>query len=66
MDMIFAALNTWVAIGQINGDPEKKTDDLLRKIEEVLKSKETVKSITLFRHYKKESASLLKANKRRC
>ena len=29
IDMIFAALNTWVAIGQINGDPEKKTDDLL-------------------------------------
>ena len=55
-----------MVIGQINEDPEKKTDDLLRKIEEVLKSKEMVKSITLFRHYKKESASLLKANKRRC
>ena len=39
MDTISSALNTWLAIGQINGDPERKTDDILRVLDQVLKYK---------------------------
>jgi hypothetical protein len=39
LDALSSALNTWLAIGQINGDPERKTEDMLRAIDEVIKNK---------------------------
>jgi hypothetical protein len=39
MDAIFFALNTWFAIGQVNGNPERQMDDLLRVLDQVLKYK---------------------------
>jgi hypothetical protein len=52
MDAISSALNTWLNIGQINGDPERERerereremDDVLRALDQVLKYKEIVKS----------------------
>jgi hypothetical protein len=63
MDAISLALNTWLTIGQINSDPEKKTDDILRVLDQVLKNKKIVKSWTIYQHYKKENAYLLQLPK---
>ena len=63
MDALSSALNTWLAIGQINGDPEKKTDDILRSLDQVIKAKKIVKSWTIYQHYKRENAALLQLSK---
>ncbi len=63
LDALSSALNTWLAIGQINGDPERKTEDMLRAIDEVIKNKKIVKSWTIYQHYKKENAALLQLSK---
>jgi hypothetical protein len=45
LDALSSALNTWLAIGQINGDPERKTEDMLRAIDEVIKNKKNCKKL---------------------
>jgi hypothetical protein len=39
MDALSSALNAWLAIGQINGDPEKKTEDVFRALDQVIRAK---------------------------
>ncbi len=63
MDALSPALNTWLAIGQINGDPEKKTEDIFRSLDQVIKAKK-VKSWTIYQHYNRENAALLQLSKK--
>jgi hypothetical protein len=43
MDAISSANNTWLTIGQINSDPERQTDHILRVLNQVLKYKKLLK-----------------------
>lgn len=45
------------------GIQKKKTEDILRALDEVIKNKKIVKSWTIYQHYKKENAALLQLSK---
>ncbi len=47
MDALSSALNTWLAIGQINGDPEKRTEDILRSLDQEIKAKNDLQSLPM-------------------
>jgi hypothetical protein len=61
--MITAALCSFIAIGQINGEPEKRRNDLIACIKHLLKGKEVYNELTLFLKIKKANASLLELSK---
>lgn len=47
-DMVCAAMCSFIAIGQINGDAEKKTSDLLAHLEHLLKGKKFMRQKLCF------------------
>jgi hypothetical protein len=51
--MITAALCSFIVIGQINGEPEKKRNGLIACIKHLLKGKEVYNKLTLFLKVKK-------------
>jgi hypothetical protein len=52
-----------VAIGQINGEPEKKRSDLISCLKHFLKGKEIYNELTLFLKIKTANGSLLELSK---
>jgi len=61
---IGAALCSFVAICQVNGDPEKKRKDLIAALELLLNGNGTSNPTTLFKRVKKENAGLLELSKK--
>jgi len=63
MQNIGAALCSFVAICQVNRDPEKKRKDLIAALELLLNGNGTSNPTTLFKRVKKENAGLLELSK---
>ena len=62
-DTISAAVCSYVAIGQLNGEPEKKRSDLISSMKHLLKGNEMYNELTLFLKIKKANASSLELSK---
>ena len=60
---ISAALMSFIAVCQVNGDPEKKSRDLVAALEAVTQGKGTSNATTLFKKIRKENAALLDLSK---
>jgi len=60
---ISAAFCSYVALGQVNGESEKKRTDLLCVLDNLLKGKKIYDSKTLFAKLRKNNASLLDLSK---
>ena len=59
---ISAALSSYIAISQVNGDPEKDRSCIISALELLLKDKNT-RAETIFKKFKKDHASILDVSK---
>jgi hypothetical protein len=64
-DTISAAMCSYVANRQLNGEPEKKRSDLISSMKHLLKGKEMYNELTLFMKIKKANASSLSFQKKK-